>query len=77
MNDLVEYRKEDPSIPIAATHRMSVAEARTEVERKGSLSLASSRDRLASTSSFFGRQRRPVQTVQMPTGERQAVQGVP
>jgi predicted methyltransferase len=32
---LVEYRKEDPSIPIAATHRMSVAEARTEVESEG------------------------------------------
>jgi predicted methyltransferase len=32
---LVEYRKEDPSIPIASTHRMSVAEARTEVEAEG------------------------------------------
>jgi ubiquinone/menaquinone biosynthesis C-methylase UbiE len=32
---LVEYRKEDPSIPIADTHRMSVAEARTEVEAEG------------------------------------------
>jgi SAM-dependent methyltransferase len=32
---LVEYRKEDPSIPIAPTHRMSVAEARTEVESEG------------------------------------------
>ena len=32
---LVEYRKEDPSIPIAETHRMSVAEARTEVEAEG------------------------------------------
>jgi predicted methyltransferase len=32
---LVEYRKEDPSIPIAHTHRMSVAEARTEVEAEG------------------------------------------
>jgi FkbM family methyltransferase len=29
---LVEYRGEDPTIPIAPTHRMSVAEARTEVE---------------------------------------------
>jgi SAM-dependent methyltransferase len=29
---LVEYRKEDPSIPIADTHRMSVADVRTEVE---------------------------------------------
>ena len=32
---LVEYRKEDPSIPIADTHRMSVADARTEVEAEG------------------------------------------
>ncbi|MGO9602359.1 MAG: class I SAM-dependent methyltransferase [Candidatus Binataceae bacterium] len=32
---LVEYRKEDPSIPIAELHRMSVAEARTEVEAEG------------------------------------------
>jgi SAM-dependent methyltransferase len=32
---LVEYRKEDPRIPIAFTHRMSVAEARTEVEAEG------------------------------------------
>jgi SAM-dependent methyltransferase len=32
---LVEYRKEDPGIPIAYTHRMSVAEARTEVEAEG------------------------------------------
>jgi SAM-dependent methyltransferase len=32
---LVEYRKEDPRIPIAPTHRMSVAEARTEVEAEG------------------------------------------
>jgi predicted methyltransferase len=32
---LVEYRKEDPRIPIAYTHRMSVAEARTEVEAEG------------------------------------------
>ncbi len=32
---LVEYRKEDPSIPIADTHRMSVAEVRTEVEAEG------------------------------------------
>ncbi len=29
---LVEYRKEDPRIPIAPTHRMSVADIRTEVE---------------------------------------------
>jgi ubiquinone/menaquinone biosynthesis C-methylase UbiE len=29
---LVEYRKEDPSLPIVFTHRMSVAEARLEVE---------------------------------------------
>lgn len=32
---LVEYRKEDSGIPIAVTHRMSVAEARTEVEAEG------------------------------------------
>jgi ubiquinone/menaquinone biosynthesis C-methylase UbiE len=32
---LVEYRKEDPNIPIAYTHRMSVAEVRTEVEAEG------------------------------------------
>jgi predicted methyltransferase len=32
---LVEYRKEDPSIPIADTHRMSVADARTEVGAEG------------------------------------------
>jgi len=32
---LVEYRKEDPTIPIAPTHRMSVADVRTEVEAEG------------------------------------------
>jgi predicted methyltransferase len=32
---LVEYRKEDPSLPIADTHRMSVADARTEIEAEG------------------------------------------
>src|SRR5262249_26031444 len=32
---LVEYRKEDPRIPIAPAHRMSVADARTEVEAEG------------------------------------------
>ena len=32
---LVEYRQEDPSIPIAPTHRMSVADVRTEVEAEG------------------------------------------
>jgi SAM-dependent methyltransferase len=32
---LVEYRKEDPSIPIAPTHKMSVAEVRSEVEAEG------------------------------------------
>lgn len=32
---LVEYRKEDPSIPIAPTHRMSIADVRTEVEAEG------------------------------------------
>ena len=32
---LVEYRKEDPTIPIAPTHRMSIADARIEVEAEG------------------------------------------
>ena len=32
---LVEYRKEDPSIPIVVTHRMSVAELRAEVGAEG------------------------------------------
>jgi len=32
---LVEYRGEDPNVPIARTHRMSVADARTEVEAEG------------------------------------------
>jgi predicted methyltransferase len=32
---LVEYRKEDSSIPIAATHRMSVADMRAELEAEG------------------------------------------
>ena len=32
---LIEYREEDPSIPIAPTHRMSVAGARREVEAEG------------------------------------------
>jgi len=32
---LVEYRKEDPGIPIAELHRMSVADARAEVEAEG------------------------------------------
>jgi predicted methyltransferase len=32
---LIEYRKEDPTIPIAPTHRMSVADARTELEAEG------------------------------------------
>lgn len=32
---LLEYRKEDPSIPIRPEHKMSVAEARTEVEAEG------------------------------------------
>ena len=32
---LVEYRKEDPSIPIADTHRMSVADVRAEIEAEG------------------------------------------
>lgn len=32
---LVEYRKEDPRIPIAFTHRMSLAEAQLEVDAEG------------------------------------------
>jgi predicted methyltransferase len=32
---LVEYRKEDPSIPIADTHRMSIADVQTEVHAEG------------------------------------------
>ena len=32
---LVEYRGEDTTIPIASTHRMSVADARAEVEAEG------------------------------------------
>ncbi|HUK34134.1 MAG TPA: methyltransferase domain-containing protein, partial [Vicinamibacterales bacterium] len=32
---LIEYRKEDASIPIATTHRMSVAETRAEIEAEG------------------------------------------
>ena len=32
---LLEYRKEDPSIPIRTEHKMSVAEARLEVEAEG------------------------------------------
>jgi ubiquinone/menaquinone biosynthesis C-methylase UbiE len=32
---LLEYRKEDPRIPIADTHRMSIAAVRTEVEAEG------------------------------------------
>ena len=32
---LLEYRKEDPSIPIRLEHKMSVAEAKMEVEAEG------------------------------------------
>jgi predicted methyltransferase len=32
---LIEYRKEDPTIPIAETHRMSVRDVRTEVQAEG------------------------------------------
>lgn len=32
---LLEYRKEDPSVPIRLEHKMSVAEAKTEVEAAG------------------------------------------
>jgi ubiquinone/menaquinone biosynthesis C-methylase UbiE len=32
---LLEYRKEDPHIPIRSEHKMSVAEAKAEVEAEG------------------------------------------
>jgi predicted methyltransferase len=32
---LLEYRKEDPNIPIRPEHKMSVAEVRAEVEPEG------------------------------------------
>ena len=32
---LLEYRKEDPSIPIRPEHKMSVGEARMEIEPEG------------------------------------------
>jgi hypothetical protein len=32
---LLEYRKEDPSIPIRPEHKMSVAEAKMELEAEG------------------------------------------
>ena len=32
---LLEYRKEDPSVPIRPEHKMSVAEAKLEVEAEG------------------------------------------
>jgi hypothetical protein len=32
---LFEYRKEDPSIPIRPDHKMSVPEAKMEVEAEG------------------------------------------
>ncbi len=32
---LLEYRKEDPTIPIKLEHKMSVAEAKMEVEAEG------------------------------------------
>jgi len=32
---LLEYRKEDPAIPIKPEHKMSVAEAKLEVENEG------------------------------------------
>jgi hypothetical protein len=31
----LEYRKEDPAVPIREDHKMSVAEAKTEVEAEG------------------------------------------
>ena len=32
---LIEYRKEDPSVPILLEHKMSVKEARQELEAEG------------------------------------------
>jgi predicted methyltransferase len=32
---LLEYRKEDPSIPIRVEHKMTVAEVKTELEAEG------------------------------------------
>jgi predicted methyltransferase len=32
---LIEFRKEDPSVPIREEHKMSIAEARAEVEPEG------------------------------------------
>ena len=32
---LLEYRKEDPSIPIREEHKMTVAEVKTELEAEG------------------------------------------
>jgi ubiquinone/menaquinone biosynthesis C-methylase UbiE len=32
---LLEYRKEDPDVPIRFEHKMSIAEARTELEAEG------------------------------------------
>jgi predicted methyltransferase len=32
---LLEYRKEDPSVPIRIEHKMSAAEVKTEVEAEG------------------------------------------
>ena len=32
---LLEYRKEDPAIPIRPEHKMSVAEVKLEVEAEG------------------------------------------
>ena len=32
---LLEYRKEDPHIPIRSDHKMSVQEAKAEVEAEG------------------------------------------
>jgi len=34
---LLEYRKEDPQVPIRFEHKMSVAEARLELEAEGFL----------------------------------------
>ncbi len=42
---LLEYRKEDPEVPIRLEHKMSIAEAKLELEAEG-FTLARVDDRL-------------------------------
>ena len=42
---LLEYRKEDPAVPIRFEHKMSIAEAKLELEAEG-FSLSKADDRL-------------------------------